>query len=130
MTMTAIYLAESDYLNMENNFIALKVLIVSSLGISLSFALKMLTQRNRKFKFFEFLSILFLLGYYFILPKNEEDFTEVYAYLLIQTYILAHLLVALVPFLCLGVFVIYFCVYIYKLLIIYYLIIIFLCFLF
>src|SRR5690625_4891750 len=99
MTTTAIYLAESDYLNMENNFIALKVLIVSSLGISLSFALKMLTQRNRKFKFFEFLSILFLLGYYFILPKNEEDFTEVYAYLLIPTYILAHLLVAIVPYL-------------------------------
>src|SRR5690625_6630816 len=102
MTTTAIYLAESDYLNMENNFIALKVLIVSSLGISLSFALKMLTQRNRKFKFFEFLSILFLLGYYFILPKNEEDFTEVYAYLLIPTYILAHLLVAIVPYLSRG----------------------------
>src|SRR5690606_27708600 len=97
--MTAIYLAESDYLNKESNFIALKILIVSSLGISLSFALKMLTQRNRKFKIFEFLSILFLLGYYFILPKNEEDFTEVYVYLLISTCILAHLFVAIVPYL-------------------------------
>ena len=99
MTMTAIYLAESDYLNKESNFIALKILIVSSLGISLSFALQMLTQRNRKFKIFEFFLILFLLGYYFILPKNEEDFTEVYVYLLIPTYILAHLLVAIVPYL-------------------------------
>lgn len=99
MTMTAIYLAESDYLNKESNFIALKILIVSSLGISLSFALKMLTQRNRKFKIFEFFLILFLLGYYFILPKNEEDFTEVYVYLLIPTYILAHLFVAIVPYL-------------------------------
>src|SRR5690606_1697737 len=89
MTVTAIYLAESDYLNKVNNFIALKILIVSSLGISLSFALKMLTQRNRKFKIFEFFLILFLLGYYFILPKNEENFTEVYVYLLIPTYILA-----------------------------------------
>lgn len=99
MTTTAIYLAESDYLNKESNFIALKILIVSSLGISLSFALQMLTQRNRKFKIFEFFLILFLLGYYFILPKNEEDFTEVYVYLLIPTYILAHLLVAIVPYL-------------------------------
>ena len=60
MTTTAIYLAESDYLNMESNFIALKILIVSSLGISLSFALKMLTQRNRKFKIFEFFDFISL----------------------------------------------------------------------
>ena len=70
MTVTAIYLAESDYLNKVNNFIALKILIVSSLGISLSFALKMLTQRNRKFKIFEFFFDFISLGILFYFAQK------------------------------------------------------------
>src|SRR5690606_1922113 len=42
--------------------------------------------------------LIFLFGFYFILPANEDDFTEVYAFLLIPVYILSHLLVAFVAF--------------------------------
>src|SRR5690606_7241037 len=46
----------------------------------------------------EILGILFLIGFYFILPKDEDDFTEFYAYLLIPVFILSHLLVSFVAF--------------------------------
>lgn len=99
MTCTAIYLVESSSNNAIENHIAFRVLIVSSLGIPISFAMKMLSQRNSKLKFLELLVIPFLVGYYFILPANEDDFTEKYAFLLIPSYLLAHLLVAFVPYL-------------------------------
>ncbi|MDD3771080.1 MAG: DUF4153 domain-containing protein, partial [Weeksellaceae bacterium] len=81
MTVTAIFLVESNYKNVDENYIATKILMVAALGISLSFALRMLSQRNPKYSFLEFLLLPFLVGYYFLFPANEDDFNEKFAFL-------------------------------------------------
>ncbi|MBA5628624.1 DUF4153 domain-containing protein [Moheibacter lacus] len=95
MAVSAIICIELNY---KNQYPWVKIIIVSGLGISLLFALKMLSQRMKKGIWVELLGIVFLVGYYFLLPKKEDDFTEVFAYLLIPTFILSHLLVAFVAF--------------------------------
>ncbi len=82
-----------------NPFAIIRLIIVSLLGISVMFAIKMLSQRIGKGFLLEVIGVLFLAGYYFILPSTEKEFTEVYAYLLIPTYILSHLLVSFIPYL-------------------------------
>ena len=82
-----------DY-NEDPLFAISKLIIVSCLGISLMFAIKMISQRIGKGFLLEIFSALFLFGFYFLLPKKENDFTEVYAYLLIPTFMLSHLLVS------------------------------------
>ncbi|MBW7869637.1 MAG: DUF4153 domain-containing protein [Flavobacteriia bacterium] len=99
MTAAAIFLIESDYENEVQNFIALKILLVSALGISLSFGLSMLSQRINKFGFLAYLCIPFVIGFYFLLPADEDDFTVKYFFLFAPSYVLSHLLVAFVPFL-------------------------------
>lgn len=99
MTVAAIFLIESDYENEVQNFIALKILLVSALGISLSFGLSMLSQRINKFGFLAYLCIPFVIGFYFLLPADEDDFTVKYFFLFAPSYVLSHLLVAFVPFL-------------------------------
>ena len=74
------------------------MILVSGLGISLNFAFKLLTQRVQQSKIIEYLGIPILIGFYFILPKNEADFSELYIYILIPIYILSHLLVAFIAF--------------------------------
>lgn len=97
MATTIIYGIETKPTK-EVSFICMKLSIVFSLGISLMFALKMLSQRIGKSVLWHSLGILFLIGFYFILPTKEKNFTEVYAFLLVPTYILSHLLVAFVAF--------------------------------
>ncbi len=82
------------YQNEAEFFAITKLIIVACLGISLMFAIKMISQRIGKGFFLELLGTLFLVGFYFLLPKNEKDFTEVYTFLLIPTFILSHLLVS------------------------------------
>lgn len=82
----------------DSEFIWIKLVIVSGLGISLMFALKILSQRMNKGIWGELAGILFLIGFYFILPKKEESFTEFYAYLLIPVYVMSHLLVSFAAF--------------------------------
>lgn len=99
MAACMIYLVGTDYsIEEEFHFLIVKLIILSSLGISLMFALKILSQRIGKGFLWEILGLIFLFGFYFILPANEDDFTEVYAFLLIPVYILSHLLVAFVAF--------------------------------
>ncbi len=95
MSLAAVMLIE-DFL--DDSFFLVKIMIVSSIGISLMFALKIFSQRWKMNFFIEVLGIFFLVGFYFILPKNEDDFTEFYAFLLIPVYILSHLLVSFVAF--------------------------------
>lgn len=83
----------------QQNFFNLKVSIISALGISLLFALKMLSQRIGKELILNLVGIAFLILVYFLLPAREKNFTEVYAYLLIPLFLLSHILVAFVPFL-------------------------------
>ena len=87
-----------DYQSREYEFFYLKLGLVASLGISLMFALKMLSQRIGKEILLQLLGIIFLLFFYFLLPIKEKQFTEVYAFLLIPTFILSHLLVSFVAF--------------------------------
>lgn len=95
MAISAIICIEVDY---KEEFPWIKLIIVSALGISLLFALKIAAQRIKKGIWIELLGVLFLVGYYFLLPKKEDDFTEFYAYLLVPTFVLSHLLVSFVAF--------------------------------
>lgn len=98
MALTVLYVIETE-VKKEDGFICLKLGIVFSLGISLLFALKMVSQRMKKGFLWEIAGLVFLVGFYFILPQNEDDFNEVYAFLIVPTFILSHLLVAFVAFL-------------------------------
>ncbi len=82
----------------ENSFFYVKFGLVTSLGISVMFALKILSQRIGKEIVLQLVGIVFLIFFYFLLPAKEKQFTEVYAFLLIPTFILSHLLVSFLPF--------------------------------
>ncbi|MBV8326583.1 DUF4153 domain-containing protein [Chryseobacterium sp.] len=76
-----------------------KFTICSGLGISLMFALQMLSQRIGRRYLLEWTGIIFLIGFYLILPDTRKDFTKVYGYIIIITFLLSHLFVSFVPFL-------------------------------
>ena len=82
----------------ENSFFYVKFGLVTSLGISVMFALKILSQRIGKEIVLQLVGIVFLIFFYSLLPVKEKQFTEVYAFLLIPTFILSHLLVSFLPF--------------------------------
>ena len=82
----------------DQEFLFVKLGLISCLGISLTFAFKMLSQRIGKSILLQIIPIIFLVLYYLLLPRREEDFTELYAFLLIPTFILSHLLVSFIAF--------------------------------
>ncbi len=94
---TAIELGGSSH-----GFPVIKLMIVSCLGISLLFSARMLSQRIGKGLLFEIAVLVFLAVYYFILPEKERDFTEMYAFILIPTFVLSHLLVSFTAFIGKG----------------------------
>lgn len=99
MTISVIYLINDNYgVDDRFTFVVVKITIIASIGISLLFALKMIAQRAKNKLLWSSLGVLFLVGFYFVLPSKEDDFTEMYAFLLIPIYILSHLLVAFGPF--------------------------------
>lgn len=91
--------AELNFDAQPENFFFVKFTLVSVLGISLMFALKMLAQRIGKTVFLEICGVLFLIAFYFILPQKEDDFTEKFVFLLIPTFVLSHLFVSFAAFL-------------------------------
>ena len=97
--ISAIYYINYDYNSREYSFVYVKFGLVASLGISVMYALKMLSQRIGKEILLQLIGITFLIFFYFLLPTEEKQFTEVYAFLLIPTFILSHLLVSFIPFL-------------------------------
>jgi len=80
-------------------FVYSKFTICACLGISLMFALKMLSQRIGKTLLLQLCGIIFLIGFYLILPEKQKDFTEVYGFIIAVTALLGHLLVSFVAFL-------------------------------
>ena len=90
--------ADGNYNSNPNYFVFIKFALVCCLGISLMFAVKMLAQRIGKGILLEIAAVLFLIFFYFLLPEKERDFTEKYAFLIIPTFILSHLLVSFVAF--------------------------------
>lgn len=103
MALTAaVSMASFAHYNYNDNasfFILIKIALVASLGISLTFALKMYTERQPKNSFLQLLAIPFLIFFYYLLPEREQDFNEKYAFLIIPSFLLSHLLVSFVPFL-------------------------------
>ncbi len=98
MASTIIFMIEKDW-KLREDFLPMKIIITSALGISLMFALKMLSQRIGKELLLHLSGLVFLVGYFFILPEKEKDFTEVYAFVIVPSFILSHLLVACIAFL-------------------------------
>lgn len=82
----------------EDGFFIIKLGLTFSLGISIQFALKILSQRVKKGIIWQLLGLLFLIIYFFIFPKEEKDFSEFYLFIIIPSYVLSHLLVAFVAF--------------------------------
>lgn len=80
------------------DFVLLKLGFTFALGISSQFALKMLSQRIKNGFVWQIIGLLFLVIFYFIFPEDEKDFNELYAFILIPTFILSHLLVAFIAF--------------------------------
>ncbi|WP_223608103.1 DUF4153 domain-containing protein [Chryseobacterium sp. OSA05B] len=76
-----------------------KFIACCCLGISLMFALKILSQRIGKRLLLEVLGTVFLIGFFFILPYKEKDFTEVHGFIIAITFLLSHLLVSFAAFL-------------------------------
>jgi len=91
------FIAEENFRS-SKVFTLAKLTLVFCLGISLMFGLKILSQRIGKQILLELGGILFLVGFYFLLPKLEKDFTEVYAFLIVPTFILSHLFVSFAAF--------------------------------
>ena len=92
------YMAEEDFRATEKVFNLTKLTLVFCLGISVMFGLKILAQRIANQIALQLGGILFLAGFYFLLPKLEKDFTEVYAFMIFPTYILSHLFVSFAAF--------------------------------
>lgn len=82
----------------EEGFLLVKLGLTFSLGISLQFALKILSQRIKKGFFWQLLGFLFLILYFLIFPKEEKDFSDFHLFIIIPSYVLSHLLVAFVAF--------------------------------
>lgn len=91
--------AEFNFSTSGHYFVFVKFSLVCMLGISLMFAVNMISQRIGKKILLEISGVIFLILYYFLLPDQEKDFTEKYAFLLIPTFILSHLLVSFGAFL-------------------------------
>ncbi|WP_234111351.1 DUF4153 domain-containing protein [Chryseobacterium sp. R2A-55] len=96
--VSLICFAEKNFDAVATNFIFVKFALVCCLGISLMFALNMLSQRIGMGLIMEFFAVVLLVFLYLLLPDSEKDFTEVDAFLLIPTFILSHLLVSFIPF--------------------------------
>lgn len=90
--------ARGNYDLNHNDFVFVKFGLVSCLGISLMFGLKMLSHRIGKGILLEIFGVIFLIFFFNLLPDREKDFTESYAFLLIPTFILSHLLVSFIAF--------------------------------
>ncbi len=83
-----------------NDFIWNKIGVVCITGIPLIFALIMLEQRLKKKFIFQFLGLLFLIGFYFLLFRegDQKSFTEIQTFIILVVFILYHLLVAFIAY--------------------------------
>ncbi|WP_374548682.1 DUF4153 domain-containing protein [Flavobacterium sp.] len=97
MTFVVCYMIETENVKKENFFLV-KLLLTSSLGISLFFGIKMLSERVGKEILLSLGGFLLLAVYYFVLPNNEKQFTDRYVFVVFPMYVLSHLFVAFIPF--------------------------------
>ena len=98
LTTVILLISLIEFENRLDEFIVAKLAICSSLGIAILFSVKMLSQRIKREFLWSAIGILILVGYYFILPSNKDDFDEVYVYVLLPTVVLVHLFVSFAAF--------------------------------
>nr|WP_294937952.1 DUF4153 domain-containing protein [uncultured Flavobacterium sp.] len=98
MAGTIIYMIENDW-RPEKDFLPMRIILTAALGISLMFAIKMLSQRVGKELLWHGIGIILLVAYFLILPETEKDFTDVYAFVIFPVMIISHLLVSCIAFL-------------------------------
>lgn len=91
---TNTYLVESN-LQEDVHFNLVKITITACLGISLFFALKILSQRHQWHFTVQLIGFIPLLGFYILLPDAEKDFNVVYFYKIAPIFLISHLLVAI-----------------------------------
>lgn len=82
----------------QNQFVVIKLVMTACLGISLMFAVKMLSQRIGKEFLMQIPALGILAVFFYVLPNSQRNFTEAYAFVLIPSYILSHLLVSFLSF--------------------------------
>lgn len=92
-----VYGIETNPNNVEE-YLLLRLGITFALGISSQFALKMLAQRIKNGLVWQLTGILFLIGFFFVFPSEEKNFSEVYGFIIVPTFILSHLLVAFISY--------------------------------
>ena len=97
MTFIVCYMIETENVK-KDNFYLIKLLLSSSLGISLFFGIKMLSERIGKEIILSVAGLILLAIYYFVLPDNEKLFTDRYVFVVFPMYVLSHLFVAFIPF--------------------------------
>ena len=90
--VSAVVAIEIDH--QSNQFLLTKMAFAGCLGISVMFGIKMLSQRIGKSFLLELLGTIFVLWFYFYLPKSEKDFTEIHAFVIFPLVILSHLFVS------------------------------------
>ena len=90
--ISAVVAIEIDH--QDNQFLVTKLAFAGSLGISLMFGIKMLSQRIGKGFLLEILGAAFLVWFYFYLPDSEKQFTEVNGFVIFALVILSHLFVS------------------------------------
>ncbi|MBP7174390.1 MAG: DUF4153 domain-containing protein [Cloacibacterium sp.] len=83
----------------QSSHVFTKFAWVSALGISLLFALNILSQRIGRKLLLNVTGIVFLILYYLLfLPEEKQDFGIVHTTVLVVSFVLSHLLVAFVAF--------------------------------
>lgn len=87
-----------NYRQEQQIFPVTKLIFTGCLGISLMFAVKMLSQRFGRNLLFEVIGVAILTLFYFVLPEKEKDFTQMYAFIVVPVFILSHLLVSIGAF--------------------------------
>lgn len=90
---------DNTSIDIDQKFLISKIGIVSSLGISLFFALHMLSEKIGKKLYLMLFGIIFLIAYFFLLPEKEKDFKVPAGIMVFVSFILSHLLVSFIPYL-------------------------------
>lgn len=95
--VTTVYSIENE-ISPDENFLPMRIILTAALGISVMFAVKMRAQRSGKEALLTLAGLLVLACFFYVLPQDGKDFTEVYAFLLIPSFLMSHLAVACIAF--------------------------------
>jgi hypothetical protein len=98
MAVCALILIEDEKISDNLELVIIKIIIVSGLGISLFFGIKMFGQRTGKRWISELIGLIFLLGFYFVLPSHKDNWNITNVILITASFVLSHLLVSFAPF--------------------------------